>query len=811
MGYQISRAVRLSRLRSTYLTRTFSGAPSSNTLQTFSFWFKRGQLSAQQMLVAGYDGSSTAPSFMSFESDDTFAIDLGGTAANLMKSTALFRDISKPLHIHVWLDTSQPTAGNRFGVTIDGVAVALSGTMVQNAGQFLRGNSNNKIGVQYTAATTFADGVISDFYAIDGAQVLASSFGQFDGTTGVWIPVTPSGLTYGTNGFHLDFSDNSNNTAATLGADRSGNGNNYTPTNLAITGVTGNDSVTDTPTNYGTDTGLGGEVRGGFPVFNWLDKPSSVALGDANLSANWASVTANQQARGSIALPTSGKWYWEVYLETNTNANGYMGLANDAKTASAAAVAPGFDVNSWSLRPADGAVSGGRPAKYTNGASGGNFGAASTLFGQATTYGFMWDAGTNSLYVRDATGWMNASNSSDASPTTAIYGSLGAGTYFPAVGFNSGGSQSSKFWFNFGQKPFAYTAPTGALCLATMNLATPAIVKPKSYFDVNLRTGTGAPIGISGFGFQPDFVWIKGRSGATGHALYDSQRGPHFSIDTSSSAVQATDTGGLDSFNPSGFTLNDGTLAKVNTVAATYVDWMWKRGALPGFDIVQYTGTTSAQNVGHAVGVTPEMIIIKRLTTLAEDFPVYHKNQNASPQAGSLFLSTNAGYAADSTIFNNTAPTSSLFSVGTSATSNVLSASFVAYLFASVAGFSKVGSYTGNGSADGPFVFCGFRPRFVMTKRIDTTGDWLISDSARDPFNVSSATLIPNQSLGETSAATMDFLSTGFKPRSSTLGNISTGSYVYIAFADIPFKYSAAPYYAPVVLPFMRRRPYLRR
>jgi len=342
---------------------------------------------------------------------------------------------------------------------------------------------------------------------------------------------------------------------------------------------------------------------------------------------------------------------------------------------------------------------------------------------------------------------------------------------------------------------------------------TYAIPDGRTVMAATLYTGTGATQTISnsanGVSFQPDLVWVKGRSGATDHAWYDAVRGVQKQLESNQTGAETTETTGLTAFGTTGFTI--GALAQMNTSAATYVGWQWNAGGstvtntsgsisaqvrantTAGFSVATFTAPASgAFTVGHGLGVAPAMVIMKPRNNSADSWVVYHKKSNATPQSYYLLLNSTAAAANSTTIFNNTAPTSTVVSY-TSAVALSASATAVMYSFAEVAGYSAFGSYTGNGSADGPFVYLGFRPRFVMVKRTDTTGNWIIWDSARDTYNATNLILFPNLSNAESTAENIDFLSNGFKLRVTSAGdNASGGTYIYAAFAENPFKYANA-------------------
>jgi hypothetical protein len=252
-----------------------------------------------------------------------------------------------------------------------------------------------------------------------------------------------------------------------------------------------------------------------------------------------------------------------------------------------------------------------------------------------------------------------------------------------------------------------------------------------------------------------------------------------------------------------------------NANGLDFVSWQWKANGAgvtntagsitstvsanttAGFSVVTYTGNGSAgATIGHGLGTTPRMIIVKARNASGQDWLVYHANANATPQNGVMTLNATSAFFANSVFWNNTAPTSSVFSVGTSAALNNSGTTYVAYCFASVAGYSAFGSFTGNGSSDGPFTYTGFRPRYVMWKRSNTSGDgWWIIDAARSPENVADDVLLANLSNSESVQTTpIDFLSNGFKMRNGADGSINANgsTYIFMAFAENPFKNALA-------------------
>lgn len=352
-------------------------------------------------------------------------------------------------------------------------------------------------------------------------------------------------------------------------------------------------------------------------------------------------------------------------------------------------------------------------------------------------------------------------------------------------------TSSSGVSANFGQRPFAYPAPEGFKALNTQNLPAPAIAKPANYVNPVLYTGNGSTQTVSGVGFQPDLVWLKSRSNALDHKLTDAIRGTTKGLESNTADAESTDTNGLTAFTSNGFSL--GSDATYNTNAATYVAWNWKTGVTPGFDILSYTGDgNSGRTVSHGLGVAPALVIVKNRDDNSTDWAVWHQ---ALANSEGLNLNTQAGKFTATTYWNSTTPGSSVLTLGNSALVNGSTKSYVAYLWAEVPGFSKFGSYTGNGSSDGPFIWCGFAPTFVLARRTDAINNWSLYDSARSSYNQIDAFLYGNLSNAEssTSASAVDFLSNGFKARGNGSNlNDPGGSYIFAAFAEHPFKTARA-------------------
>jgi hypothetical protein len=348
------------------------------------------------------------------------------------------------------------------------------------------------------------------------------------------------------------------------------------------------------------------------------------------------------------------------------------------------------------------------------------------------------------------------------------------------------------------------------LPLSTANLPDPAIdpaqgSSPQDYFAPAIYTGNGSTQSID-VGFATDFVWAKSRSAAINHRLFDQVRGVRNKLMSNSTAAEE-DEGGVTAFNSDGFSL--GSDGGINTNGATYVAWNWKAngsgvsntdGSITstvsantesGFSIVSYTGTGSAATVGHGLDSAPEMVIVKNRTDGSRDWLVYHKSVG---NTASVFLNLTSASVALSAYWNNTSPTSSVFSLGNSSAGNGSTDNLIAYCFHSVEGYSKFGSYTGNGSDDGTFVYTGFRPSWILFKRSDGgTHHWRMFDSTRSTFNDVDDYLTASSSVAEAVGKDVDFLSNGFKLRTTDSDvNLSGGTYIYACFSENPFKYSNA-------------------
>ena len=321
-------------------------------------------------------------------------------------------------------------------------------------------------------------------------------------------------------------------------------------------------------------------------------------------------------------------------------------------------------------------------------------------------------------------------------------------------------------------------------------MAYTTIDNPELYFQVKLWTGDDSTDNAITFDgeedMQADLIWLKPRTKGDNHRWMDSVRGVTKMLPSNSSGAEETISAGLASFDSNGFTLNT-TDGGYNSSSYTYVAWNWKESATSGFDIVSFTGNETARTISHSLSAIPHVMIMKSRAN-AVDWSVYHHKNTSAPETDYLFLNTTAATADSVNFWNDTAPTSSVFSLGSSGYSNA-TGTMIGYLFAEKQGFSKFGSYVANGNADGTFVFCGFRPAFVMFKNSSAVQNWSIMDNKRDGFNSANKNLGPNTTGTEDdTTGYIDFLSNGFKLRNSwTVFNGSGNTIVYMAFAEAPF------------------------
>jgi len=543
---------------------------------------------------------------------------------------------------------------------------------------------------------------------------------------------------------------------------------------LKFPGNEDNDSLVDTPTN-GTqaDTGAGGEVVGNYATLNPLQSNATGPLANGNLE--WGGTNAgNFQTSVATIGMSSGKWYAEFTLSggaTDTTC-GITELAN-----SYALVTTGWFIGGPATSYGYYASSGNK----INSGSGSSYGAT---YANGDTIGVAFDADNGTL-----TFYKNG-----VSQGTAFTGLTGT------FAFGCSTYATTKWIANFGQRAFAYTAPSGYKALCTANLPDPTIADGSKYFDTKLYDGTGSTqaLTMANSELSPDFVWIKNRN-STGHnSLFDSVRGATKILYTNLTAAENTIASSLSAFNNNGFTVvsdND-----VNGSTRNYAAWVWDAGdstvsnndgsitsqvrANPsaGFSIVKYTYSSTA-TVGHGLNAQPHLIIQRPINS-SGDWYVYTKALGFNK---ALYLNLSNALGNTSTM-NSVDPTSTVFT-----TNNWNAGDNLAYCFAPVEGYSEMGSYIGNGSTDGVFIYTGFTPSWLLFKRHDASSDWTIYDTARDSYNASGIRLRPNLSNADhDERPTLDILSNGFKFRRNSYENGGNDQYIYMAFASHPFKTARA-------------------
>ena len=552
------------------------------------------------------------------------------------------------------------------------------------------------------------------------------------------------------------------------------------------------DSLIDTPTN--ADANSGNNI-GNYATYNPLNlHNTSDTVSEGNLKLTSSGSGMSHMGRGTIAMK-SGKWYFEVdWVDTDHNFVGIVGQNDTSYN------------NSYLY------LSNAKKSNTNGNSEGSSYGAT---WGNGDTIGCAFDAdnGTLAFYKNGV---------SQGTAFTGIKTDGSAGTHSPYPrGYvaltGNWNNHAATSHINFGQRPFAISSvPTGFKSLCTQNLTDPDIADGSDYFDVDVYAGTGQALERSNFSFEPDFLWFKRRSTDRQNTLIDRLRGETKRLFSDSNESEATASNVLTSFDTDGFTL--GTQGDVNAQNETYVAWAWDAGSTTdtnntagsitptgvlanpsaGFSIVSYTGTGSNATVGHGLNAAPEMVLYKSRGD-GNDWMVYHVAMGATK---SMLLNDHAGETARGDTFNNTAPTSSVLHIGSSATTNGTNTTgMIAYCFAPVEGFSSFGRVEGNGSANGPFIYTGFKPAFVMIKALYgyTAGSdivantsWIIHDNARSPFNANGAILAADRNNDEEdNNSDIDFLSNGFKIRNTRSIN-TTNDAIYVAFAEHPFKYSRA-------------------
>ena len=644
-----------------------------------------------------------------------------------LTTTAVFRDTTAAYHIHV----------SDNGLFINGVSFGAVTTSAL---------TNPDIG---RSSTNYLKAVLSEVALVDGTSVAATSFGEFD-SYGVWRPKNLAGLTWGAKGFHLDFAD-----SADLGNDVSGNGNDWT-----LNSITSANASTDVPSD---------------PQSQW----NALVLEDLVTSYSVENRQVSGGGAASGTIPVLNKGYFEFApIDGTFQGMGFARIGTGSRY-SGAGPTEGSAVYS-----SDGRI-------WLDGVLDGTYSTYTTTDRMSATF----DPDTRVVVFRK--------NDSIERTLGAMGGTFDVSPYYTA---NSGADGI----IYTQEVDWTYTPPTGFLAISLANLPEHAIKDGSAHFDVLKYTGDGVAIGsgglaVTGLEFTPDHVVIKNRDATDQWMVFDIVRGVTKYLSWDGTDVEVTDAETLASFDDGGFTV--GNNLAVNTSSENYVAYCWKYGgagssntdgtinttttsvnATAGCSIGTYTGNAIAgATVGHGLGVAPELIIVKERADDVGSWYVYHASNTAAPETDYLALDTTAATADLNTTWNDTAPTSSVFSLGDHDDVNAAD-TYVYECHVSIPGYSKVGSYTGNANADGPYIDCGFTPKFILIKTVGVES-WRIYDTARQTYNVQNNILFPNDPSADIANASYNFdiLANGFKIRSADKGINSSGiTYIYYSVGSYP-------------------------
>ncbi len=782
-SYDINNSLRIRGSASAYLNRT-PGTAGNRKTWTWSAWIKLGTISVNMGTLFGVQGQTAI--YLNDGTNSSFRVN--GAAGSDLITNLMPRDPSAWYHLVVACDTTQSTEANRLKIYVNGVQQTSfqsgSAYPTLNGDTFVNSTALHTIGRRSWNSDQQFDGYIAEQYLIDGSAKAASDFGETDATTGVWKPKAYSG-TYGTNGFYLKFSDiaTTSGSNAGLGKDFSGNTNYWTTNNISVTSGTTYDAMTDSPTNTSATVA-------NYAVINPLAGSTIGTIDNANLRLYYNG--ANWSRQISTIGMTTGKWYAEFTISQIGDNSWQAGVTSFVPTRSSVnqngeSSGSGF-LNAYQSAQS-GAIIWNNTTRYN----------LSVVYSAGDVIGVAFDADTGIVkYYR------NGSQVGNSGGYTID--NIGSPWYFQMFSKATDGTGSYGIVdANFGQRPFSYTPPTGYVALNTYNLPTPTILQGNKYMDATTYTATGTSQSITNAGgFKPDLVWTKSRSTTSDNLLTDAVRGVTKVLYSNLTDAEVTTSTYLTSFNSNGYSVGTGNYPN-NT---TMVGWQWQAGqgstssntqgsitstvsvnATAGFSIVTYTGSGSNATVGHGLGVAPSFTAVK----CRNDGTIGWVNYHAS-LGNTKFLNLNSTNAAGtgSTVWNNTSPTSTTIALGTDSAVNGSTKTYVIYAWAEIAGFSKFTSYVGNGSADGPFIYTGFRPKFVIVKRTDSAQDWFMWDSARTGYNMANYLLFSNLSQAEYSGteSSVDFLSNGFKIRVGSVAagsNASGGTYIVMAFAENPF------------------------
>ena len=789
-GWQMKRSLRWEGTTGgtySYLYRTGS-SPTGGGKYSYSSWIKRVSRDEQTCLWGAGGGSQTNTHAEGIYITSSNQIALiyrgavgGGSVGWYAYSKNLIRDYGSWYHIMLTYDNNQSGISNKIKYYFNGVEVPYySGVGSPGDLEFV-----NKSGVtQYIGRMDQGSGpgaarvYQAETHVADGYIWTPSDFGYTDAQTGQWRPKRPQDISvdYGNNGFYLDYADNTS--TSTIGIDRSGNSNNWTASGFSVSTGSDNDSMIDTPTNN-------------FPTLNTLDRQGN-APSDGNLQGGTAGTSGWRHTRSTVPLPSSGKWYWE-YKVPDASADGSNGWITGLAYSNFGLTQ---DINSDST----GLYGRQTDSKYNNSSGSPVTNSHFTSPSNNDILQYAYDADSQTLFTgRNNTWELSANPSTGANPNW---------TGVASGGFPMAGSYGSSRYviINFGQQPFSYTPPTGYRSLSGKNRATPlaaGVVNPKRNFAVINYSGNASTNKITGLEFKPDCVWSKVTNATGQYSIFDSVRGATKRLGNGANGfgtgVETTVASSLQSFDETGFTFGN---EAGNNNGENYTAWCWKGGGTAvsnsdgsitssvsankdaGFSIVSYTGNNATgATVGHGLNAVPEFIIVKDRDTDGYSWHVYHSALGATKEI-SLNETNDAGTQA---FWNNTAPTSSVFTVnGGGWEVNTDTKKHIAYCWTPIPGYSKFGSYVGNGDNDGTFVHFGFKPAFVILKRL-ASESWIFADIKRTTNELQPIDyyLLSTSNAAQSTGIVYDFLSNGIKFRSNSQ-NESSATYIYMAWAEEP-------------------------
>ena len=769
------------------LTRTISDAGNRRTF-ILEVIFKRGG-SASSFLTAFSSGTDTFYWYLS--SDQVYIQNYQSATQMELKSDAKLRDFSAWYHVIVAIDTTQSTDTNRVKAWVNGVELTFVSSPRTYPTQNLElkwntGSQEHQIG---HSSTTYSSDYFARAASYDGLTMTdpaTDGFGELD-DNGVWVPLDVSGKTFGTTGFLIE-----GGAAFTNGTDSSGNSQNFTK------GGTITD-VDDTLTDKASDN------FGNFATLSPIDQVQGAStLSKGNLTIV-GSGSNHSSTRSTLQTDGSGKFAWEVTVTTH-DTNTVIGLMKSSDRTSGGDNIGATANSGWALVNDPGGTTNAR-SRFAGSDMVTDLGFQLT---NGDVFHFELDNSTGDVFA-----WRKPSGGSFATVNSGNTITAGAGktalagtpVLFAQHIYQAAATNSQTY--NFGQTTFAQTPSSGYKAVNTANLAAPTVTKPDDFYNTVSFSGTGSAQNIDTVGFQPDLLIIKSRTSTANFNWIDSVRGAANILWSNAATAQSAESTSVTGFRDAGFSVGSDSGSYVNISGQTMVAFCMKAGGSGssnssgditstvsvashgGFSIVKYdpgSGGSPGDTVGHGLSRAPNFIILKVLESVGDQN--WSVGSDDIGWTNNLFLSLTNAKSAGSGPWNNTAPTSSVFSIGSDRDND---AAYIAYCFAKTPGLIACGTYTGNGSSDGPVVVVddggsGFRPAWVMCKRTDSTGNWPVNDAVRSPYNPTNLPLFIDQSAADGSGINMDFIANGFKIRDSSVTfNASGGTYIYLAFAEHPF------------------------